>query len=218
MPRFGELDKPGESGRLLHCFANHELLATELMALVLLRFPQAPPAFRRAVLQTLKDEQEHTRWYPARMRQCGVQFGEQPVSGYFWRAISAMETPLDYAAGLSLTFEQANLDFARFYSRGFAQAGDQESAKLLQRIYQDEIGHVACGLKWFRKWKDPSEDDWQAFQRRLKFPYHRNERKAPNSTSKGAWPPDWILDLSTNSRSSRSPKDEPRPFSCSTPL
>src|SRR5947209_16641452 len=96
LPRFDQLDKPGESGRLLQCFANHELLATELMALVLLRFPQAPPAFRRAVLQTLKDEQEHTRWYLARMRRCGVEFGEQPVSGYFWRAISAMQTPLDY--------------------------------------------------------------------------------------------------------------------------
>src|SRR3954468_23725802 len=95
-PGVHQLEKEPERGRLLHFFANHELLATELMALVLLRFPDAPAAFRRGVLQTLKDEQEHTRLYIQRMKQCGVEFGEMPVSGYFWRAISAMENPIDY--------------------------------------------------------------------------------------------------------------------------
>src|SRR5690348_16894293 len=38
-PGLHYLEKPGERGRLLHFFANHELLATELMALVLLKFP-----------------------------------------------------------------------------------------------------------------------------------------------------------------------------------
>ena len=164
------LESERERGRLLHFFANHELLATELMALVLLRFPEAPAAFRKGVLQTLKDEQEHTRLYLRRMQECGVQFGELPVSGYFWRAVSGMENPMDYVAGLSLTFEQANLDFGRHFSRGFATVGDDATAKLLDKIYRDEIGHVAYGLKWFRRWKDPSESDWTAFCRTLKFP------------------------------------------------
>src|SRR5260221_6604147 len=185
VPRIQTLEKPGESGRLLHFFANHELLATELMALVLLRFPDAPKAFRQAVLRTLKDEQQHTRWYLDRMQQCGVGFGELPVSGYFWRAISGMESPLDYVAGLSLTFEQANLDFARFYSRAFSRIGDQTSAELLQRIYQDEIAHVACGVKWFKKWKEPYENDWQAFRRCLKFPLSPQRAKGPEFNVEG---------------------------------
>src|SRR6266581_274618 len=169
-PGLHRLDDPRERGRLLHFFANHELLATELMALVLLRFPEAPAAFRRGVLRTLKDEQDHTRLYLQRMQECGVEFGELPVSGYFWRAISGMESPIDYVAGLSLTFEQANLDFARHFARGFAAAGDVETARLLERIYQDEIAHVAYGLKWFRRWKKPNENDWDAFCKQLKFP------------------------------------------------
>jgi uncharacterized ferritin-like protein (DUF455 family) len=169
-PGTRQLEQADERGRLLHFFANHELLATELMALVLLKFPDAPAAFRKGVFETLKDEQEHTRLYMERMKACGIAFGAIPVSGYFWRAVSGMESPMDYVAGLSLTFEQANLDFARHFSACFGAVGDADSAKLLQKIYRDEIGHVAYGLKWFRRWKNPSESDWEAFCRQLKFP------------------------------------------------
>ena len=140
------------------------------MALVLLKFPDAPSAFRQGVLKTLQDEQEHTRLYMERMAACGVQLGDFPVSGYFWRCVSPMEHPIDYVAGLCLTFEQANLDFAGFYGKNFAAVGDADSAKLLQKIYRDEIGHVAYGLKWFRRWKNPTESDWEAFLHTLKFP------------------------------------------------
>ena len=51
------LEQDRERGKLLHFFGNHELLATELMALVLLKFPDAPTAFRQGVLKTLQDEQ-----------------------------------------------------------------------------------------------------------------------------------------------------------------
>jgi uncharacterized ferritin-like protein (DUF455 family) len=169
-PGVHRLEKEQERGRLLHFFANHELLATELMALALLRFPDAPAAFRRGLLQTLRDEQAHTRLYMERMRECGIRFGELPVSGYFWRSVATMESPLDYVSRLSLTFEQANLDFCRHFARGFQVVGDAETAALLERIYRDEIGHVAYGLKWFRKWKNPGESDWEAFCRQLKFP------------------------------------------------
>jgi len=169
-PGVHRLEREPERGRLLHFFANHELLATELMALALLRFPEAPAAFRRGLYQTLKDEQAHTRLYMERMRQCGIQFGELPVSGYFWRTVASMESPLDYVTRLSLTFEQANLDFCRHFARGFQTVGDTDTAALLERIYRDEIGHVAYGLKWFRRWKNPGESDWDAFCRQLKFP------------------------------------------------
>ena len=169
-PGLHRLEDQAERGKLLHFFGNHELLATELMALVLLKFPEAPAAFRQGVLRTLKDEQEHTRLYIERMKTCGVEFGELPVSGYFWRCVSPMENPIDYVAGLCLTFEQANLDFARHFAKNFSAIGDNETGNLLEKIYRDEIGHVAYGLKWFRRWKNPSESDWDAFCRTLKFP------------------------------------------------
>jgi uncharacterized ferritin-like protein (DUF455 family) len=176
-PSLHRLENAMERGRLLHFFANHELLATELMALVLLRFPEAPASFRRGLLQTLKDEQRHTALYLRRMQECGVQFGDLPVSGYFWRAVSTMQNPIDYVASLCLTFEQANLDFCRHFARGFEAVGDKATALLLEGIYRDEIGHVAYGLKWFRRWKKPGESDWDAFCRHLKFPLSPNRAK-----------------------------------------
>lgn len=169
-PGLHRLEDATERGKLLHFFGNHELLATELMALVLLKFPEAPAAFRKGLFQTLKDEQAHTRLYLERMKACGVAFGDFPVSGYFWRCIAPMQHPIDYVAGLCLTFEQANLDFAGHYGRSFATVGDAESANLLNKIYHDEIGHVAYGLKWFRRWKNPGQTDWEAFCHTLKFP------------------------------------------------
>jgi uncharacterized ferritin-like protein (DUF455 family) len=179
-PGLHHLEQETERGKLLHFFGNHELLATELMALVLLKFPDAPAAFRQGVLKTLKDEQEHTRLYMERMKSCGMQLGDFPVSGYFWRCVAPMEHPIDYVAGLCLTFEQANLDFARFFSKNFGAVGDAETSKLLEKIYRDEIGHVACGLKWFRRWKNPNENDWDAFCRVLKFPLSPQRAKGFN--------------------------------------
>ncbi len=179
-PGLHRLEQESERGKLLHFFANHELLATELMALVLLKFPDAPAAFRKGVYQTLKDEQEHTRLYMERMQACGVELGDFPVSGYFWRCIAPMEHPIDYVSGLCLTFEQANLDFAQFFSKSFAAVGDAETSRLLEKIYRDEIGHVAYGLKWFRRWKNPGDTDWDAFCRVLKFPLSPQRAKGFN--------------------------------------
>lgn len=159
-----------QRGILLHFFANHELLATELMALVLLKFPDAPRAFRRGIVQTLREEQQHTLWYLQRMKECGVRFGDFGLNGFFWDAIAPMETPLDYVTRLSLTFEQANLDYSRHYAQVMSEAGDSETARILDRIYRDEIGHVGYGLRWFRKWKEPKSSDWEAYQGQLAFP------------------------------------------------
>jgi uncharacterized ferritin-like protein (DUF455 family) len=204
-PGLHRLEEERERGRLLHFFGNHELLATELMALVLLRFPDAPAAFRKGVLQTLKDEQEHTRLYIERMKTCGVEFGELPVSGYFWRCVAPMENPIDYVSSLCLTFEQANLDFARHFARGFATVGDADTAKLLKKIYRDEIGHVAYGLKWFRRWKNPGESDWDAFCHVLKFPLSPQRAKgfAMNAEGRRAagLDPDFIAQLNVYSQS-----------------
>jgi len=184
-PDTQKLNNDRDRGALLHFFANHELLAVELMALVLLKFPDAPKAFRKGVLRTLKDEQDHVRLYLDRMRECGVEFGELPVSGFFWKSIADMASPMDYVSRLSLTFEQANLDYSRFFAERFTEAGDNNTAVVLDQIYKDEIAHVGYGLKWFRKWKDQDLSDWEAFSKQLHFPLSPSRAKAAPFNAEG---------------------------------
>ena len=164
-------------GTLLHFFANHELLAAELMALALLRFPDAPEEFRRGLFKTMVEEQKHTLWYLGRMRECGVTPGEQPVNGFFWRTVSTMETPYDYVARLSLTFEQANLDYSLHFASIMEKAGDPRTARILRKIYRDEIEHVNYGLTWFRHWKKPGQTDWEAYRDCLHLPLSPSRAK-----------------------------------------
>ena len=169
-PGVNKLDDEIERGKMLHFLANHELLAAELMALVLLRFPDAPKEYRRGVYEAMREEQMHTRMYLRRMKDCGIHFGDLPLNDYFWKLVSPMETPMDFVTRLNLTFEQANLDFSRHYAVLFRQAGDAGTAAVLEKIYQDEIGHVGHGVKWFRRWKRQGETDWDAFKASLTFP------------------------------------------------
>ena len=180
-PSDDQLENERARGQLLHFLANHELLATELMALVLLKFPDAPRSFRQGILVTLQEEQEHTRMYIKRMRECGVEFGAYPLSGQFWRIVEPMQSPMDFVSRLSLTFEQANLDYSLHFSNVFGRLGDTETAELLQKIYEDEIGHVQHGLHWFRQWKDPEQSDWEAYQDLLEYPMSPQRGRGPRA-------------------------------------
>src|SRR5947209_7799511 len=67
-----------------HILANHELQALEVMAFVLLAFPEAPPEFRRGLTHIMRDEQRHTRLHVDRAAELGLTFGDLPVNDYIW--------------------------------------------------------------------------------------------------------------------------------------
>ncbi len=164
------LDDPAARGQLFHFFANHELLAAELMALCLLRFPDAPAAFRRGVASTLGDEQRHLRGYLSAMAASSTTLGQYPLGGFLWRVMSPMTDVRDYAAHMALTFEQANLDFALHYARRLEAVGDDDGAQRLRQVHRDEITHVAHGRVWFERWRDRGPSLLQAHLRALRPP------------------------------------------------
>ena len=157
-------------GLVLHFFANHELLALEIMALALLKWPDAPSSFRRGIVETMIEEQNHMRLYLDRMRDLKVAFGETPLNAFFWHCMKDLESPMEYAAAMSMTFEQANLDFSLHYEKLFRVEGDTTSAEILRRVREEEIGHVKHGVVWFDRWRPKSERLFKEWQDCLKFP------------------------------------------------
>ena len=171
-PHPSSLIHPHKRAEVFHFFANHELLAIELMALALLRFPDTPVAFRRGLCALIKDEQAHLLLYIKAMEARGLAFGELPLNGFFWNLLGGDKclSPLDFVIHMGLTFEQANLDYAAEFAALFRYLKDHEAADVMQRIFDDEVGHVRHGLNWFRQWKDPDQDDWHAYRVGLRYP------------------------------------------------
>ena len=158
--------------RILHALANHELQATELFARALVAYPEAPSELRQEILVTLRDEQVHTRLYLHRLRELGASFGDYPVSGLFWHRIVETTTIEQFLCALSLTFENANLDHAPEIAAAAREHGDEESARILDRVAADEERHVALGARWIGASAQPGEGLWEAYQRHLYWPLH----------------------------------------------
>ena len=167
-PSLRDLEQPSRRAMVLHFFANHELLAMELMALALLRFPDAPPKFRRALAAVIQEEQQHLRLYKSRMEELGMGFGAVPVSRFFWDVMADTPSPLTFVTQMALTLEQANLDYSLYFLQLFRQLGDTATAKVLEVVYQEETGHVAHGVAWFNAWRpDDGTSDWTAYKKLL---------------------------------------------------
>jgi uncharacterized ferritin-like protein (DUF455 family) len=179
MPRPSQLVNARQRAVALHRFANHELQAIEIMAWALLANPEAPPAFRRGILATLAEEQLHLGLYLERLGANGLRFGELPVNDYFWSKVQDLETPLHYLSAMGLVFEAGNLDHSVAYREAFARAGDEASARVLDRVHEDEVGHVRFAVTWLRKLKDPAASDWDAWLAHLKFPLGPHRAKGP---------------------------------------
>lgn len=170
MPKAAALTDPARRAVAHHIMANHELQALEVMAMVLLAFPDTPPDFRAGMARIMLDEQRHTRMHIQRCAELGIEFGHFPVNGWIWNKAQDYRTPMEYVAGLPLVFEGANLDHTAEFESYFVTAGDRRSAAIMRAIHKDEIRHVEFGMTWLRRWKRPEQSDWDAWQSSLRWP------------------------------------------------
>jgi uncharacterized ferritin-like protein (DUF455 family) len=171
-PKPASLREDEKKAIALHSFANHELLAIEMMAAALLIYPHADDdsiRFKRGILSALRDEQKHLQLYINRLQELGHGFGDFPLNDFFWRQMEKLTNPAQYSAVMSMTFEAANLDFACFYARLFRSYGDEQTASVLETVLEDEISHVAFGAHWMKRWKQ-QDDLWTFYQASLPWP------------------------------------------------
>jgi len=182
LPRPGALVAAPARAACLARFAHHELLAVELFAFALLRWPELPGALRRVLAATLRDEQRHCSLYLERLAANDGRLADHPHSDYFWRQTTAIgkseNGPCAFLAAIGLTFEQANLDFTLVYRDAFRVGGDEASAVVCQQVHDDEVRHVRSAAVWITRLSPDAESDLDAYQMAVPFPLSLARAKA----------------------------------------
>ncbi len=157
---------------LLHALAHIELNAIDLAWDIIARFgtPDTPRAFFEDWVKVGEEEAIHFSLLQARLVELGAAYGDLPAHDGLWQA--AEETSHDLLARLAivpLVLEARGLDVTPATIVDFRRAGDEASAAILDRIYQDEIGHVAAGMRWFHHFAEAAGlDPKQAWQERVR--------------------------------------------------
>lgn len=168
----GHLHETEKKAIALNSFANHELLATEMMAAALLIYPHHTDQlkkFKLGILSTLQDEQKHFRLYAERLNEIGYEFGDFPLNDFFWKQMEKLKTPSEYLSTMALTFEAANLDFAFQYQKIFEQIEDFKTADILEIVVKEEISHVGLGIHYLNRWRG-DKTLWKYYRETLPWP------------------------------------------------
>jgi len=163
-PRPEALREPAVRARLLHAFLHHELQAAELFAWAILAFPATPHVFRAGLLWLSGEELRHLRLYRRHMERLGLRVGEVPVRDWFWERVGTARSAVAFVALQGLGLEGANLDHSARFASWFRAAGDEEGARILERVAEDEIAHVAFARHWLEELSgEPLDyDRWRA--------------------------------------------------------
>ncbi len=190
MPKRGKAGSAAGRIALLHALAHIEFNAIDLACDLIARFasPDLPRPFFDDWAIVAEEEALHFTLVSDRLESLGCRYGALPAHDGLWEA--AGETSHDLLARLAivpLVLEARGLDVTPMMIRNLQAAGDLESAAILQRIYRDEIGHVAAGERWFvwmcDRRKLNSTETYHRLVRRhfrghLKPPFNREARRA----------------------------------------
>jgi uncharacterized ferritin-like protein (DUF455 family) len=148
--RRADLRAPHGRRSLIHSVAHIELSAVELALMAAADFPDEEPAYYADMLRVAAEEVEHARLLLARLRELGGELGEEPVHLGLWETAVRHESLPDRLAVVPRVLEAKGLDVSAKLRHELRAAGDARSAAALDRVYADEIGHVAIGTRWHR--------------------------------------------------------------------
>jgi uncharacterized ferritin-like protein (DUF455 family) len=136
---------------LLHAIVHIEFSAINLALDHAARFRGMPEQYYGDWIGVAAEEAEHFQLLRERLQSLGHDYGDFPAHGGLWEM--AEKTEHDVLARMALVprlLEARGLDATPPIQRKLEAAGDHESARALDIILRDEIGHVGLGDRWFR--------------------------------------------------------------------
>ena len=187
MPRRGKGGSERGRTALLHALAHIEFTAIDLALDMAGRFGEAEgQQFVSDWLSVAADEALHFALLERRLRAFGSHYGALPAYDGLWQ--SAQTTRHDVLARLAIVpmvLEARGLDVTPVTVERFRIAGDEASARVLERIFSDEIRHVRFGTTHFARVCErrtlPPVDTWRSlvaahFTGSIKPPFNDSAR------------------------------------------
>ncbi len=181
------LGSPSGRGALLHAIAHIEFNAIDLAADMIARFGHHSditeaerPAFIGDWISVCHDEARHFGLLQARLAELGMSYGDLPAHNGLWEA--AVKTKDNFEARLAIApmvLEARGLDVTPNMIKKLTEVGDTDSADILKVIYNDEIGHVAIGARWFQKMAQYKSKDPESWFHHLVRNYYKGQLKPP---------------------------------------
>ncbi len=141
-----------EQGRIvmLHSFAHIEFNAINLALDAAYRFREMPDDFVSDWLRVAVEEATHFRLVADYLLDLGASYGAFAAHDGLWDMVcKTRHDVLHRMALVPRVMEARGLDVTPGLMQKFANIGDQRSVDILQVIYQEEIGHVSIGNRWY---------------------------------------------------------------------
>jgi len=136
---------------MMHAIAHIEFNAINLALDAVQRFADMPLAFYADWIGVAAEEAYHFELIRAHLRHLGGEYGDYPAHNGLWEmAETTAHDVLDRMALVPRVLEARGLDVTPGIQKKFINVGDQHAASLLDIIFNDEIGHVEVGSRWFR--------------------------------------------------------------------
>ena len=150
LPRRSVQSREGMAS-FLHAIAHIEFNAINLALDAIYRFPDLPDEFYADWLLVAEQEADHHLRIVSRLQHLGYGYGDFPAHNGLWDM--AVKTSGDLTSRMAMVpcvFEARGLDVTPPMINKLNNAGDAESAKVLQFILAEEIGHVEIGVRWYQ--------------------------------------------------------------------
>ena len=135
----------------LHRHMHNEMQTLEIVAQALADFPDAPWELRMHLARQCWDESRHSAILYRRLQEMGGRKGEFPVMNYEWGVTQLLDSLPAVLAVQNRTFEGGEMDLLRQQIRMWSEAGDLETASLMDALLADEVHHVRYANRWLKQ-------------------------------------------------------------------
>jgi hypothetical protein len=170
----------------IHRHMNNETGALEIAAQCLADFPDAPWDLRMQLARQASDESRHSMLLARRLKELQGRRGEFPIANFEWGVTDMIDNLPGRLAVQNRTFEAGLIDLLGSMRNKWRDAGDDDTADLLDGILADEITHVRFANRWIKRLTEEDPRVLLKVALAVRFLARVNQQLAPAAGTRNA--------------------------------